>query len=166
MRQTTDKTSQGGAVLIIALVFIMILTLLGVTAMDSTILETKLAAYAQERSWAFQIAEAGLEQANDSLDAELKKETASNAFTNGIYTHSGLNLNNIKRANEVKASTSSTQVEYKGNFGVPRGAGQTANSVTKIQMMYYETQVTGHSTADAASVQINLRSGMRQAAPK
>jgi Tfp pilus assembly protein PilX len=157
---------QKGAVLIVALIFILVLTLLGVTAMDTTILETKLSAYAQERSWAFEIAEAGLEQAQVTLDNTLKTDSVATTFDNGVFAADTLNIKDIARANDVKASTFKTQIEYKGNFGVPRGAAAVANSATQIQMMYYETRTTGQSTEDAASVQITLRNGMRQAAPK
>jgi len=78
------KSIQQGAILVVALIFMLVLTLLGVTAMDTTIMETKLAAYAQERSWAFQIAEAGLEQANTTLDNTLKSSNASQTFNNGL----------------------------------------------------------------------------------
>ena len=51
---------QQGAVLIISLMLLIILTMLGISALDSTKLETKMAANTAERNRALQIAEIGL----------------------------------------------------------------------------------------------------------
>lgn len=55
-----NSTSQRGAVLIISLMLLIILTMLGISALDSTKLETKMAANAAELNRALQIAEIGL----------------------------------------------------------------------------------------------------------
>ncbi len=54
---------QQGAVLLMSLVLLIVLTLLGISALDSTKLETKMAANVQENHTAFQAANAGLDQA-------------------------------------------------------------------------------------------------------
>jgi len=54
---------QQGAVLLMSLVLLIVLTLLGISALDSTKLETKMAANIQENHTAFQAANAGLDQA-------------------------------------------------------------------------------------------------------
>jgi len=51
---------QQGAVLIISLMLLIILTMLGISALDSTKLETKMAANTAERNRALQTAEIGL----------------------------------------------------------------------------------------------------------
>jgi len=51
---------QQGAVLIISLMLLIVLTMLGISALDSTKLETKMAANTAERNRALQIAEIGL----------------------------------------------------------------------------------------------------------
>lgn len=55
--------SQHGAVLVIALVMLLVLTMLGVTALNTASLEEKMAANSQENNRAFQTAEAGLANA-------------------------------------------------------------------------------------------------------
>ncbi len=51
---------QNGAVLVVALIFLLILTILGVSSMRSTVLEEKMAGNMRDQSLAFQAAEAAL----------------------------------------------------------------------------------------------------------
>lgn len=57
---------QGGAVLIVSMILLVVLTLLGVSVMNTTQLEERMASNAQETSQAFQGAETGLSQAYDN----------------------------------------------------------------------------------------------------
>ncbi len=60
-RQMPLRVKQEGAVLITALVFLVILTILAVTSMSTNTLEEKMAANSQETNRAFQAAETGVE---------------------------------------------------------------------------------------------------------
>ena len=60
---------QSGAVLIVAMVILVILTLLGVTAMNTSSLEEKMASNTQEQVRTFQAAETGISQAGQDSDA-------------------------------------------------------------------------------------------------
>lgn len=51
---------QGGVVLVVALIFLLLMTLIGVTAMQTTTLDERIANNARQRNLAFQAAEAGL----------------------------------------------------------------------------------------------------------
>lgn len=57
---TAGKNSQQGITLVIAMIFLLILTLLGVTAMQSTVVEERIAGNTRDKDVAFQSAEAGL----------------------------------------------------------------------------------------------------------
>lgn len=59
---------QSGTVLVVAMVILLVLTLLGVTALNTTTLEEKMAANHQETKRAFQAAESGLTTAFDDPD--------------------------------------------------------------------------------------------------
>lgn len=59
---------QRGAVLIISLIILIVLTILGVTAMQSTTLEEKMAGNMRERDIAFQSAEAALREGESFLE--------------------------------------------------------------------------------------------------
>lgn len=54
---------QQGATLVISLIFLVLLTLIGVTAMQSTILQERMAGNSRERNIAFQASEIGLRDA-------------------------------------------------------------------------------------------------------
>lgn len=56
-----DRRQQGGTVLVIALILLLVLTILGVAALNTSALEEKMAASTQEIHRAFQAAEAGLD---------------------------------------------------------------------------------------------------------
>lgn len=62
-----DRTrpSQRGATLIISLLILAVLTLIGVTAVQSTLLEEKMAGNMRDQNMAFQAAEAGLRGGED-----------------------------------------------------------------------------------------------------
>ena len=62
-RISVGDSRQGGAVLIIALVLLVTLTLLGVAAMNTSQLQEKMAANSQESTRAFQAAETGISEA-------------------------------------------------------------------------------------------------------
>lgn len=58
---------QHGVVLVVSLIFLMLMTIIGVTAMQGTTQEEKMARNAAQRALAFQYAEAGLRAAEASL---------------------------------------------------------------------------------------------------
>lgn len=62
-RIVAHPSRQAGTVLIVAMILLVMLTLLGVTAMNTTSLEEKMASNNQEQVRAFQAAETGLSQA-------------------------------------------------------------------------------------------------------
>lgn len=63
MKTNLYSIKQQGAVLLMSLVLLIVLTLLGISALDSTKLETRMAANTKEDHTAFQAANAGLDQA-------------------------------------------------------------------------------------------------------
>jgi len=58
-----------GAALVVALVFLLVLTVLGVTSMRSTTLQERMAGNLQDNNLAFQAAEAALREAEEFLTA-------------------------------------------------------------------------------------------------
>lgn len=97
--QTTIRVpaQQRGVALFLALVVLLIITILGVSALQTTTLGERMAANARDRDMAFQAAEAAL------LDAERYLQNATlNPFGNagGLYL-----LNNASRPDWVADST-------------------------------------------------------------
>ena len=58
-----NRSRQSGAVLIVAMILLVVLTLLGVTAMNTTSMQERIASNTQEQVHAFHAAETGLNQA-------------------------------------------------------------------------------------------------------
>lgn len=69
MTTTAIADRQRGTTLIVAMIILMVLTMLGVTALNTTTLEERMAANSQEVNRAFQAAEAGIDVAFDDSDA-------------------------------------------------------------------------------------------------
>ena len=81
---SVSRNRQQGAVLVIALLFLTILTILGVTAMTSTTFEERLAGNTRDRGIAFQAAEAALRDARRDLNGIVIPPPNSNpAYTGG-----------------------------------------------------------------------------------
>jgi len=161
--------AQRGAVLLMALIFLIILSLLGVTAMNGTVLESKLAANYVEKNYALHITEAGLTQ----LDAMLNTAAQRDILT-GNQSVSGTAVQ-IDRANGLTACVSNVRAEGKGRFAQPRQSDASlVSSAASIDAVYFESNSLGtaaiggttcNDTADG-KVQTHLRGGVRQMAPK
>ncbi len=59
---------QGGATLVVVLILLLLMTLLGLASLRSTILEERMTSNLLDRSLGFQVAEAGLREAEAALD--------------------------------------------------------------------------------------------------
>ncbi|HVC37791.1 MAG TPA: PilX N-terminal domain-containing pilus assembly protein [Gammaproteobacteria bacterium] len=77
--------SQRGFVLIVALVLLLVLTILGLAAAQSTSLEERMAGNARNRDMAFQAAEAGLRAAESCLNTGLAVCSSFSTNANGTY---------------------------------------------------------------------------------
>ena len=67
-RLGSSAASQSGAVLIVSLIMLLLLTLIGVTAMQTTSLEEKMAGNLRDKNLAFQAAESALRAAEHNLN--------------------------------------------------------------------------------------------------
>lgn len=77
--------AQRGFVLIVALVLLLILTILGLAAAQSTSLQERMAGNSRNRDMAFQAAEAGLRAAESCLNSGLAICTSFSTNANGTY---------------------------------------------------------------------------------
>ncbi len=124
------RNQQQGTVLIIALIFLLILTLLGVSAMDGTLLETRLAANSEERNVAFQMAEMGV------LRGLLEVQQEDLSLTALPTT--------IVRSDEISAVAKIIKKENKGCFLPQRGSGDGS----KVGWRYFEIVSEGQSAEE------------------
>lgn len=83
---------QGGMVLVVSLIILVIVTLIAITSLRVTILEERMAGNTRDRQLAFEAAEYALREAQNVLSAPvLPQFTSSGGSTGGYYI--GLNTN-------------------------------------------------------------------------
>ena len=73
--------SQRGSALIIAMVFLLVMTLIGVTAMQGTSRQESMAGNVRDRNLAFQAAEAALRAGEDWLNSNIANRLAAQGHT-------------------------------------------------------------------------------------
>jgi type IV pilus assembly protein PilX len=89
-----SAASQSGVVLVISLIMLLLLTVIGSTAMQTTSLEEKMAGNLRDKDLAFQAAESALRAAENNLLTYLNslpltvRLTPNAAFTGGFYPSS------------------------------------------------------------------------------
>jgi len=150
-----NANRQGGAVLVVALILLVVLTMLGISAMESTKLETRMAANTEEYNRTFQMAEAGLAQMvsgyaqNAAALLEFPEDefvSLEDMFTyNGIFDSDAIGENGSDGKCKFCLMRSSTQVD-KG---------------TSLSRRYFVVESTGFNTDDENSaLQVKLVGGM------
>lgn len=171
---------QQGAALIVALIFLIIITLLGVSSMDDTVLETQLAKNNREVNYALQIAEAGLMGSAPLLEADFsepgKLDELSALMRDGVlyfdadstddYEEAAITRNDISTsATTVEATSEETEIYYKGEFSLgadtPCGKGYSA---LKFRAHFFETLTEGQSAPNQRHTK--LRRGFCITTPK
>lgn len=138
------RATQGGAVLITAMVILLVLTLLGVTALNSTAMEQRMAGNSLTTTLAFEAAESGLAS---SGGASVSLSAATIVDYNFAASRSKSQVKTeFKSYSNSKRTTNSTELY-----------GQTAFNFANFD------QVSTGTASDANSV---LHQGMRQLIPK
>ncbi len=121
MVQTPMKTplgNQRGAVLITGLVIMLIMTLLGLAAMQSTTLQEKMAGNLSNRNLAFQASEAALREGESFL---MSSSLPAFDGTNGLYQP-------LAAPQSVDWSSSTASKEFTGNLQDQDGLSLVAES--------------------------------------
>jgi len=80
---TPSHTAQRGAILVISLLFLLVLTMIGVASMQTTTLEEKMAGNMRDRGVALQAAESGIRDGEAFIEGVAS--TAAFAGSNGLY---------------------------------------------------------------------------------
>ncbi|WP_126456349.1 pilus assembly PilX family protein [Sulfuriflexus mobilis] len=91
MPTTPARHQQQGAVLIISMIILLLLTILGVTSMQGTNLEERMAGNMRDRHVAFESAEAAIADAEAFLDT-IALTSAFRSNTAGLYDGTHLDL--------------------------------------------------------------------------
>ena len=135
---------QRGAILVVSLVLLVVLTFLAVTALNTANIEEKMANNTQEAHRAFQTAESGIADTfADSTMFDLAVEKVNNIDDFGVYDAHG----------EVRTN-------FRQWTNPPRGSGY---SVTSFSAAHFEMSATGEAGAGATTT---INAGAYQIAPK
>jgi PilX N-terminal len=158
---------QQGAVLIISLMLLIILTMLGISALDATKLETKMAANTAEMNRALQVAEIGLKiPINYPVDkiVDIATRADSNPLTAEYYRFNS--SNQLIPATGVGASSASYVLEVqtiRSNEFYPDKSGKGKCSGDCV--LNFIIRSTGRSREDVNAPRVMLRGGMSRYIP-
>lgn len=84
-----SRTAQRGALLIVCLIFLTVLTLMALTSMDTSVTEERMAGNMQDYNQAFEAAEVAMEAAEAWLAAQVELPTASATGAAEVWTQDG-----------------------------------------------------------------------------
>lgn len=161
------QKKQQGVVLITALIFLMVLTLLGLSSIDNTVMENKLALNNQERVKAFQMSEAALAIYADLVNnAEVQSQLIANGRIDTSSTYE-----NGDPILELSPLIDNVEIIYKGTFSQQRNLDKAyINSAINAPLVtYFEVIATGRNAwvdadgddnADGVVRTFTIRSGV------
>jgi type IV pilus assembly protein PilX len=156
---------QEGAVLFVSLMFLIILTMLGISAIDSTKLETRMAKNTQAYNEAFQMAEVGLAEAGNQLIRTILAQAAATDETTdettetievSIPDNSFLKLPSFyldeEKVAELRIKMSKTKEQLS----------------TKRENIFFVVQSKGYNgkLSEENAINVTLEGGMKREAPK
>ncbi|MEE9355515.1 MAG: PilX N-terminal domain-containing pilus assembly protein [Methylococcaceae bacterium] len=141
---------QQGAILIVSLFMLILLTLIGVSAMKTTALEEKMAGNLRQQDFAFQAA--------DSCATRALKEGENFTFNKSWETAgSNIAMGSVAANNEAKYSS---QRRFRMSTAPQRKSGYSA---IKFQAAHDEYSCMGNGPVNAS---VTLRQGVYQITPK
>ncbi|EDN66455.1 hypothetical protein BGP_1091 [Beggiatoa sp. PS] len=150
-----NKVQQEGAILIMSLVVLVVLTLLGINAMDSTKLQTRMAANTKTSNCAFQVANTGLDyvymQYNDNSQTTggtTNEKTAGEElmeFPSDWTSPTSKTKNSYASPAQenTESSNSKDYIEGETSFKIKRAINNSAG-----KRHYFLVKSTGHCTTD------------------
>lgn len=110
-QNTSERNHERGSALIIGIVFLLILTMIGVAGMQTSVLEERMAGNLRDRELAFQAAEAGLRDAEEEVLEKAVLPTFKSTYpsSKGLYQENATSWENI-------AWEAGDSAEYSGDF--------------------------------------------------
>lgn len=157
-----SRSAQHGATLMVAMIFLIVLSLLGIAAVQNNTFQEKMAGNSRDRELAFEAAEAALQDAGANI-ATLRPGPWDGTAT-GLYTYVATNANDASYWNNAALWDESTKyrtpgttiaqvatqpkyrIEKKTDIGsteyyrvTARGIGSSANTVVILQAEYTYT---------------------------
>ena len=116
-----SSAKQRGAVLIISMIILLLLTILGVTSMQSTNLEERMAGNSRDRHLAFEAAEAALLHAEEFLGTIATTGAFDTDGSDGLYDDSTQKIWNT--VDWTGSATGANGYKQADNIGTDEGLG-------------------------------------------
>lgn len=144
MRSATNLSRQSGAILVVSLLLLLVMTLLGLTAMQVTRMEERMAGNARDIDLAFQSAEAGLRDAEDRIRVMTARPGTCSAAPCSVWQRTAAAIPTNLR-DQTKAWWAATAQEY-GAGGVQDITDVTQDplTITQEQGFVPDSLTTGH----------------------
>ncbi len=162
-----NTTKQRGMALIIALTFLLIMTLLGISGMQSSIMEERMTGNAHDHNMAFQSAESGLRDAGIWLLSITAQPTPNDTGSNGIYSEGTIStaptdytFNWDTLGTDYGTNTSSLASDFPQNSKVSKYVIEETTFIPdnlnpesrakKIGVFYYQISAIGYGGTDTS----------------
>lgn len=144
---THSRRRQKGAVLAISMIFLIIVTLIGVYAANTATMDVRMARNMQAQKESAQAAEAGLNAAFETL----APVTGDLLFTS-VTTPTALNIGSLLDNLNTGSASVAVSIAFMGKDTMPNGQAPTgqAGNQAKVEC-YFHRVVSTHETADASS---------------
>lgn len=147
-----NKT-QRGAVLVISLLFLMVLTLIGISSAKTSVIQEKIAGHSGLHQSAFQAADSCANRVLKDYKIYTLNTTISNLFDGDAQYLVSNTISN--------RSAYTVQQLYTGRTNPPRGTGY---SVKNFQVFHNEQRCKG--ITESSPVNLTIRQGVFQVLPK
>ncbi|SMF01310.1 type IV pilus assembly protein PilX [Alteromonadaceae bacterium Bs31] len=160
---------QRGVTLAVTLVLLLVVTVLGVTAIRSAVVEEKMTANLRDKHIAFEAAEAALSDAETWLDVQMEYPTPTSAGTNSVWSYSSpgsgdwWNTNSLAWWNTKAISVTGNSMQHavpryviEERAFVQKGENLTIGFGENKQGKYYY-QVTARGHGGSESTRSHLR---------
>ncbi len=169
MKKNLVFSKQQGVTLSITLILLLVVTVLGVTAVRTSIVEEKMSANLRDRHIAFEAAESALTEAEDWLDIQMEYPTPTSSATNNVWTYGTpgsddwWNTNSIAWWSSKATSVSGNSLQHiaplyvvEERAFVQKGENLTIGHGDVKQGKYYY-QVTARGHGGSANTRSHLR---------
>lgn len=162
------RKKQAGVVLFVSLIFILMVTMLAVTSIQSTTVTERIAGNSRDKSMAFQAAEAGLRDAEFFLDEKSVSVETDALFndSNGLYdsrADTDVHWNSVSGGYKTYTGTALPKVETQPQYMIellPEElfAEESLVSGKPVESLYRYYRVTSLGTGSSNSSVVMLQS--------
>lgn len=142
--------------MIFSLVFLLILTLMGVSSMESTILEERMAGNMQDYGTAFQAAESALTEAEQWLAAQVLWPTSSADGSTGVWAREAMDPDADNSIPWWQESARDSNAWWQANARAAVGSPNLATA-PRFLIEEYRVATSGESLAVGTGVQDRTR---------